>query len=287
MSSELHSQNPPAGLDPENRPDGTPPVAPLAVRPRFQFGMRALLLAMLVGGAVLGFVGLVFKRGLERGREAQSLNNLKQIGIALHNYHDIFKGLPPQASTDPLGQPQLSWRVHILPLVEHEPLYRKFRLNEPWDSPHNARLIPLMPKIYESPISRPGMKPLPPGKTCYLAPRGPDTIFPAPIGPPPPYLVMVPVGLDFSTVTDGLSNTIMVLEAAPQEAVIWTRPDDWDFDPSRPRSGLLGHREGGFQAVMGDGFVQLVPETVSDETLRRLFIRNDRLPVDPRKLESK
>jgi hypothetical protein len=290
MSNDLHSPNLPAELPPENPPAGAPPAEPLAVRPRpFQFGMRALLVVMLVGGAALGLVGLMTKQAVEKAREAQSLNNLKQLGLGLHIFHDLHNGFPAQASTDPAGQPLLSWRVHILPLVEENHLYQQFRLDEPWNSPHNARLIPLMPKIYESPISRPGRKPLPAGRTCYLAVVGPETMFPPPGGSwggtPLPGGLPYQVGLPLASTTDGLSNTIMVVEAAPEEAVIWTRPDDWAFDPLLPKAGLIGHRERGFQALFGDGSVRVMPGSVSDETLRRLFNRHDGQSIDTREFE--
>ena len=47
-----------------------------------------------------------------------SLNNLKQIGIAMHNYHDLNGKMPPAAVCDKTGKPLLSWRVLILPYVE-------------------------------------------------------------------------------------------------------------------------------------------------------------------------
>ncbi|HLW65774.1 MAG TPA: DUF1559 domain-containing protein [Gemmataceae bacterium] len=71
---------------------------------------------------------------------SQSKNNLKQLALAMHNYHDTLGHLPPAASKDSNGQPLLSWRVAILPFVEEEKLYKQFHLDEPWDSPNTVRL---------------------------------------------------------------------------------------------------------------------------------------------------
>jgi len=79
----------------------------------------------------------------------QSNNNLKQIAIAFHQYHDTYKSLPLHAIYSKDGKtPLLSWRVAILPFIEQDALYKQFKLDEPWDSEHNKKLIPLMPRIY-------------------------------------------------------------------------------------------------------------------------------------------
>src|SRR5262249_18311678 len=86
-----------------------------------------------------------------RGDRTISANNLKQIGLAMPNYHDAFRNLPPagiDSVRDRDGKPILSWRVAILPFIEQEALYRQFDLTLPWDHPHNKKLIGRMPSIY-------------------------------------------------------------------------------------------------------------------------------------------
>src|SRR5262245_11036025 len=75
-----------------------------------------------------------------------SANNLKQIGLALHNYHDTYGKLPPAAICDKAGKPLLSWRVAILPFIEQNALYKQFKLDEPWDSEHNKKLAEVLVK---------------------------------------------------------------------------------------------------------------------------------------------
>ncbi len=74
---------------------------------------------------------------------------MKQFGLALHNYYDTNHCLPPAPLVDAKGKPLLSWRVAILPFLEQDNLYRQFKLDEPWDSEHNKKLISKMPKIYQ------------------------------------------------------------------------------------------------------------------------------------------
>ena len=117
----------------------------------------------------------------EAARRSQSMNNLKQIALAMHNYHDTFTAFPPAYSVDKDGKPLLSWRVHILPVSSSStPLYQEFHLDEPWDSDHNKKLIARMPQIYRSPNSM-----AEPGKTVYLGNAGKDGVFVPPTEGPP------------------------------------------------------------------------------------------------------
>src|SRR5262249_12882572 len=92
----------------------------------------------------------------------RSRNNLKQIAMAFHKFADVYGRLPYAAGDGKAGKGQLSWRVALLPFLEQEPLYREFRLNEAWDSPHNKRLLARMPEVY-----RPVQGFPPPSSTYY------------------------------------------------------------------------------------------------------------------------
>ncbi len=104
-----------------------------------------------------------------QARRAQSVNNLKQIALAMHNLHDVNNHFPPQAIVDDDGKPLLSWRVAMLPYLEQQDLYNEFKLDEPWDSEHNKALIPRMPAVF----AIPGAAKPEPGKTFYRGFSGP------------------------------------------------------------------------------------------------------------------
>jgi type II secretory pathway pseudopilin PulG len=190
----------------------------------------------------------------EAARRSQSTNNLKQIGLALHNYFDTHRTLPARANFDPQGKPLLSWRVHLLPFLEGEALYKRFHLDEPWDSAHNRQLIPLMPPLFRNPSGNAG-----PGKTHYLAPSGEGMLFAG------------NKGRSFADVTDGTANTIMVMEVDDSRAAVWTQPDDWQADPNRPLAGLGAAHPGGFLALFADGSVRFLAKTIDPKVFRALL----------------
>lgn len=204
----------------------------------------------------------------EAARRAQGANNLKQIALAVHNYADTFGALPAAYSVDKDGKPLLSWRVHILPYIEQEALYRRFKLDEPWDSEHNKALIPLMPAVLRDPNSR-----AEPGKSNYLAITGKAGIFVAPADAAD--ATKFPKGVRFADITDGTSNTLLTVAAGDERAVIWTKPDDFNPDEAMsPVRELMGLNRGGFHAGMADGSVRFIAETIDPAMLEALFTRN-------------
>jgi prepilin-type processing-associated H-X9-DG protein len=188
------------------------------------------------------------------------VDNEKQIGLAIREYiahHDSF---PPAFSRDKVGKPLLSWRVLILPYLDQDALYKEFHLDEAWDSPHNKALIAKMPATYRCPNEGDDLASQ--GKTRYLSPRGKATIFAG------------TETVKLRDVTDGTSNTIMVVEAGDANAVVWTRPDDWDVDPQPNTAGVFGSHSGGTNVGFADGSVRFIGEKIKPATLRALMSRN-------------
>ncbi len=221
------------------------------------------------GGVLVALLLPAVQAAREAARRTQGMSNLKHIGLAMHNFHDTYRALPAAYNMDADGKPLLSWRVHLLPFLEQRILYEQFRLDEPWDSPHNRQLIPQIPQVYQAPGSR-----APLGKTNYLGVRGEDMTFIAPKQPD-----KTPRGLSFRDFTGGLSNTVMVVEANDQSAVEWTRPVDFEPNLERPLEGLLGLRPRIFQALLGDASIRAISETIDPEILIRLFMKAD-APAD-------
>ena len=203
-------------------------------------------------------VGLSTQRG-------RSIDNLKQIGLAMHNCLAATNRFPADVLSKD-GKPLLSWRVRILPQLGHQALYNEFHQDEPWDSPHNKALLERMPEVFDIPGA-----PAEPGMTSYRGLSGEHAFFDP----------KVPEGVQIQSITDGTSNTIGVVEA--REAVPWTKPDtDIPFggDPNKLdailalRGELGGHSPGGFHALFIDGSVRFIKDSVNPAVLRALITRH-------------
>ncbi|MCA9078117.1 MAG: DUF1559 domain-containing protein [Planctomycetaceae bacterium] len=70
-------------------------------------------------------------------RVTESRNNLKQIGLAAHNYHDVYRVLPPGGTFAEDGTPHHSWQTRLLPYLDSSPLYSKIDFDRPWTAPTN------------------------------------------------------------------------------------------------------------------------------------------------------
>ncbi len=179
--------------------------------------------------------------------------------MAMHNYDSVHGRLPPAVVYGEDGTPLHSWRVLVLPYIEQERLYKQFRLDEPWDSPHNTQLLPRMPSIYVPP----------PGKVALLPPH--HTVCHVFVGKGAAFEGRE--GLNLQTdFPDGTCNTFLVVEAGPP--VPWTKPQDLPHDPEQPLPDLRCLFSYGFRAALADGTTRWVCKETSKETLRAAITRN-------------
>jgi type II secretory pathway pseudopilin PulG len=244
----------------------------LAAR-RTEGGFEVLTRQTLPGGSVgavapiaAGFALPAVQAARQAAGRSQSMNNLKQIGLALHIYHDAHRAFPAAFNVDGQGRPLLSWRVHILPYIDQEELYKQFRLDEPWDSPHNRQLVARMPATYRAPGSRSE-----PGTTVYLGISGSSGVF----APPKPNAgnETFPLGIGLAEILDGTANTIAAVEASDARAVVWTKPEDYEPDPDDPLNGLVGLRPGGFTALLCDGSVRFMNADSGREAAKKMYTK--------------
>ena len=202
----------------------------------------------------------------ETSRRAECVKNLKQIGLAMLNYHEANKAFPRQATLDKSCQPLLSWRVQILPFLDQQELYNQFHLDEPWDSPHNKSLISKMPAVFACPSSKHAASE---GKTCYLVPHGERTILSG------------KQGGRLQDVFDGTTRTMMAAEMGDDAAVIWSKPDDWQIGGIVDFKPLLGHHPGGTNILFADSSLRFVKQTISREVLKALITRDGGEVINP------
>jgi hypothetical protein len=204
------------------------------------------------------------------GPDWTALARIRTIGLALRDYSEENGALPPAAVYGPDGKALLSWRVLLLPyLVQKREakrgLFEQFKLDEPWDSPHNIKLLDEMPEVYALP-----------GKFVSTL-SNKNTHFRVFVGKGAAFEGTEGVSLE--EFPDGRDGTLLVVEAA--DAVPWTKPDELPFGPgiALPRLGAV--RPDRFVAVLGDVRGHLIPKEIGEETLRAFITRNGGEAIDP------
>lgn len=187
---------------------------------------------------------------------------LHQIGLALHNYHDVHSRFPADFNLD--DKPLLSWRIALLPYLEHGDygdLYGEFKLDEPWDSEHNQRLLDRLPPIYRD------VRVADSTRTTFQVFAGEGAGF---------------HGKDFGfrSILDGSSNTLAVVQSPPERSVPWTKPEDLPFVANDLTRVLGKLPSDGILALMFDGEVLHIPSNTSKEIWARLIDPDDGEIID-------
>jgi prepilin-type processing-associated H-X9-DG protein len=219
------------------------------------------LALFLCGGVGLALLLPAVQSAREAARRMQCSNNMKQIGLALHNYHDTYQSFPPAYTVDADGKPLHSWRTLILPFLNQQAIYSQIDLSEPWDSPKNAQFNNAVIPVFQCESDSPG-----PG--CdYVAIVGPNTLFQG------------PAGVSMSQIIDGTSNTIAVVEAKGN-VTSWMAPVDLDFAKMKfaPNGGAGesgSNHPGGMNAVFADGSVRFLSNSIAPNTMQNLTTIND------------
>ena len=192
-------------------------------------------------------------------------NNLKQIGLALRGYRDHHGVLPPAFIADQEGKPAHSWRVLILPFMDQQALYDRYRFDEPWDGPHNAQLADLMPPAYRCPsMADPDSRRK---HTSYLAIVAPDSVMSG----------TIPGGI--GATAESQAGAILVTESDAR-TVPWMSPRDLapdhvfaDLEP-----GVCPHTRG-VNVLLADGSVAFLPQDTSKDEFLGLVSRSGGKPA--------
>ena len=235
--------------------------------------VSALLMAQLL--PVLQNLRTAVDRMMQREEPRPPMMHIQQLALAMHNYHAAFGTFPPASVYRKDGKPLYSWRVIILPYLKQDALYQQFHLDEPWDSPHNRPLLDSMPKAFTRSARQPGEPP----ETHYQVFVGGGAFFDGvqrvQTGG---HNFSPPGGTRVEQVTDGLPNTILIVEAAA--AVPWTKPEDLIYAPALPLPPLGNLTTGGFEAVFGDGRFRFIKDGYNEQLLRAAITRSGHEAVD-------
>jgi type II secretory pathway pseudopilin PulG len=221
-----------------------------------------LVLVLLCSGVLIALLLPAVQAAREAAREAACTNNLKQIGLALHNYHDVYKCFPPAQMVDRNGNKH-SWRVLILPFMDEKAVYGSYKFNEPWDSPANRGVGQVSLREYLCP-SNPNRG----AETNYVMIVGPRTISDG------------PGNCKLGDVTDGMSNTIAVVEVGGSN-IAWSEPRDLTLQEVRQGAltGARGNHPRRINVLLMDGSIRCLPDNIAPEEWSRGATINDGSPA--------
>ncbi len=224
---------------------------------RTAFSLVEILVVVVIVGVVVALLLPATRRSVRPAAQRTACrNNLHQIGLALHIYHDDYGSFPPAVTYDEEGRPLHSWRTLILPYVDQAPLYASIDLSKPWNHPDNAAAAKTCPPAFLCP-SAAG---LPANCTTYVGIVSTTAFF------------HPTESRSFDDIADPQAKTLMVIEVSEDDAVPWMSPQDSDggwvlgFSPDVK----LPH-EGGVVALFGDGSVQFLSAELPDETRRSML----------------
>ena len=170
-------------------------------------------------------------------KKTVSLNNMKQLVIAMLNYEDSFGRFPSSVLYKEGSPHPYSWRVALLPFLNQQALYDQYRFDEPWDSEANKKLLEIVVPVYQSPADDPAST-----NASYFVLVGPQTVFSS------------VKGTKISDIRDGMSRTWMIVEA--KRGIPWTKPEDITYDENKPLPAFGGWFPDIFQVAYCDGHIE-------------------------------
>lgn len=227
-----------------------------------------LKVALIVSGCILvslAFIAVIATIGFPAVKMAQvsrdrrsCADNLRKIGLALSQYHELYGSYPPPFLADAQGVPMHSWRVLILPYLGHEDIYNQYNFSEPWNGPTNSRLLARMPEVYGCPADHDaGVT----GETSVVAIVGSRCVF------------RTKGVVRRTDVTDDPSLTLCLAEIH-ESRIQWMEPKDIasteikvDLDGL---GGIGGNHPDGVNVLMLDFQPRFLPDTISEEALQAL-----------------
>lgn len=235
------------------------------IRPKRTVNLVGVLLILTLPALLVGPLARAVSQAREAANRTTCKSHLKQVGLALHNYHDTYSVYPAAVT----GDPAVSWRILLLPYLNELPLYATYDQTKPWDSPVNDLLSKGRVWVYECPSNTHHRDAAGRFRTDFAMLTGRGTFGDT----------SRTVAID--DITDGASNTIAIVEASGLR-IIWTEPRDFDVttgpigidikgETGLDSPGMLSsYLSLGAHALLADGSVQFIKKSIDPEVLKKL-----------------
>jgi Protein of unknown function (DUF1559) len=225
-------------------------------------------LNLLIGATIIGVLGFLLVPKVSENRTGPRRrtgvgNQLKQIALAMHNYHDTYGHLPHAYWVDADGRHSHSWRIQLLPFLEQEEAFDQLQRESIRRSPE--KLLELRRQV-APPFHDRENRSLPAEQTSFMLITGPGTLFEE------------GKDISFRDCTDGSSNTILAVEVK-RSGVNWDEPIDLDIRTmvfginTSDRYGLGSPMGKGATVALADGSVRFLSNETLESMLRAMITR--------------
>lgn len=243
-----------------------------------------LLVVIAIVGILVGLLLPAVQQAREAARRGQCLSNLRQMGLALHGYHDTYATFPSGCIERRLPSlkngRQIAWCALLLPWLEQENVYRQLDLSTGFDSSRNAAAAATVLPVYVCPsVDRIAQNTLTGRGPCdYGGIFGPR--FGTDHNDPPQGMLVYDLPVNLSMVSDGASNTLMVSEDS-----IFLPPGEWIngmavFDVSYPINAapnidndIHSQHPQGANGLLADGSARFLVQTLDTSILSAICTR--------------
>ena len=275
------------------------PYLPRARRPGFT--LIELLVVIAIIAVLIALLLPAVQAAREAARRISCVNNLKQLGLAIHGYHDTQATFPAGGWITFFGQPttknmNIGWSAVILPWIEQRSLFDSLNLMFPYSDDVNSTAAHTSLTVYLCP-SEPRMTlwNRAPGDRYDYADADYGGMYgerglssPMANNTPPHGSMIFNQNIGITAIVDGLSSTIQIGEAPEAINALWASGHNI-FDQSapinaRPKSEfgeeLTSQHPGGVNTLLGDGSVRFLKQTINMRTLAALCTRDGGEIVD-------